>query len=80
MENSKRQGSKNKSKNALSLGKMIENTKENIDDAEMGMEFAFPEERENLKDKNARRRTAINQMEKQIKEEKAFQNRKDSFK
>lgn len=59
---------------------MIENTKENIDDAEMGMEFAFPEERENLKDKNARRRTAINQMEKQIKEEKAFQNRKDSFK
>lgn len=80
MENSKRQGSKNKSKNALSLGKMIENTKENIDDAEMGMEFAFPEERENLKDKNARRRTAINRMEKQIKEEKAFQNRKDSFK
>lgn len=80
MENSKRQGSKNKSKNALSLGKMIENTKENIDDAEMGMEFALPEEQENLKDKNARRRTAINQMEKQIKEEKAFQNRKDSFK
>lgn len=80
MENSRQQRSKHKSKNALSHGKMIENTKENIDDAEMGMEFALPEEQENLKDKNARRRTAIHQMEKQMKEEKAFQNRKDRFK
>ena len=69
-----------KSNNALSLGKMIENTKENIEEAEVSMEFAGEEERENLEEKNARRRTSIAQMEEQIREKKAFEARKDSFK
>ncbi|MEK3764263.1 spore protein Tlp [Solibacillus sp. FSL K6-4121] len=69
-----------KSKNALSLGKMIENTKENIEEAEISKEFAFPEELENLEEKNARRKTAIAQLEEQIREKKAFQARKNYYK
>lgn len=69
-----------KSENAKSLGKILENTKENIKEAEISKEFALPEELENLEEKNARRRTAIAQLEEQIKERKAFQARKDSFK
>lgn len=69
-----------KSENAKSLGEILENTKENIKEAEISKEFALPEELENLEEKNARRRTAIAQLEEQIKEKKAFQARKDSFK
>lgn len=76
MENKKQN---KKTNNALSLGRMIENTKENIEEAEISMELAGPEELENLKDKNARRRTSIAQMEEQIREEKAFEARKRSF-
>ena len=59
---------------------MIENTKENIEEAEISMEFAEDElERENLEDKNARRRTSISVMEEQIKEKAAFNTRKQYF-
>ena len=71
---------KNKSNNALSLGRMIENAKENIEEAEISMEFAEDElERENLEDKNARRRTSIAIMEEQLKEEAAFNARKKYY-
>ena len=59
---------------------MIENTKGNIEEAEISMEFASPEELENLEEKNARRRHSIDIMEDQIRDEEAFQARKDSFK
>ena len=72
---------KEKSNNALSLGRMIENTEENIEEAEISMEFAADsEELENLEDKNSRRRQAIYNMEEQMREERAFERRKDSFK
>ena len=62
MKNSK----KSKSNNAYSLEKMIENTKQNIDEAEISMEFAAgPEERENLEEKNERREHSIEKMKKQ---------------
>ena len=80
MKNDRHDVFNKESKNALSLGKMIENTKENIEEAEISKEFAFPEELENLEEKNARRKTAIAQMEEQIREEKAFQARKDYYK
>ena len=80
MKNDRHDVFNKKSKNALSLGKMIENTKENIQEAEISKEFAFPEELENLEEKNARRKTAIAQMEEQIREEKAFQARKNYYK
>ena len=68
-----------KSNNALSLGKMIKNTKENIEFAEISKEFAGPEELENLEEKNARRRHSIEIMEQQLKDEAAFEARKKSF-
>lgn len=68
-----------KSNNALSLGRMIENTKENIEQAEISMEFASAEEHDNLEEKNARRRHAIDKMEEQMREETAFRARKKSF-
>ena len=80
MKNDRHDVFNKKSKNALSVGKMIENTKENIEEAEISKEFAFPEELENLEEKNARRKTAIAQMEEQIREEKAFQARKNYYK
>ena len=72
---------KEKSKNALSLEKMIENTEENIQEAEISMEFAEDElERENLEEKNARRQHSIEKMKKQMRDETAFIRRKNSFK
>ena len=68
MKNDRHDVFNKKSKNALSLEKMIENTKENIEEAEVSMEFASPEELANLEDKNAHRRTSINQKEEQMKE------------
>ncbi len=49
-------------KKFISKETMIRNTEENIRKAEIGMEFALPEEFENLKDKNERRRHAIQRM------------------
>ena len=80
MKDDRHQFFNKKSENARTLGKMIENTKANIKEAEISKEFAGPEELENIEEKNAHRKTAINQMEEQIKEKRAFQNWKDSFK
>ena len=71
MKNDRHDVFNKRSENARSLKKMIENTKENIEEAEVSMEFAAPEELENLKDKNAHRRTSIAQMEEQMKEYRA---------
>ena len=68
MENDRHDVFNKKSENTRSLEKMIENTKENIEEAEISMEFATPEELKNLEDKNAHRRTSIAQMEEQMKE------------
>lgn len=69
-----------KTNNALSKGRMIDNTLENIKEAEISMEFALPQERENLEEKNSRRRQAVSQLKEQLKEEEAFNSRKDNFK
>lgn len=75
MDNKKQQ----KSNNALSLGKMIKNTKRNMEEAEISKEFADLEELENLEEKNARRKHSIDIMGKQIEEEAAFRAKKKSF-
>lgn len=67
------------SNNALSIDRMIENTEENIREAEISMEFAGPEERENLEEKNERRQHSIDKMKKQLSDEAAFIARKKSF-
>lgn len=79
MEKQERQKKGSKLNNALSLGKMIENTKKNMEEAEVGMEFALPEELENLQEKNARRKHSVKIMEKQIRDKEAFAARKKSF-
>ena len=71
---------KQKSNNTRSVDKMIENTKHNIEEAEISMEFAGPEERENLEEKNERREHSIDRMKKQKRDEAAFNARKNSFK
>ncbi|MEK4424639.1 spore protein Tlp [Solibacillus sp. FSL K6-1523] len=78
MENQKRQKFNGKA-NALSVERMIKNTKANIEEAEVGMEFAMPEELEHLQEKNARRKRSIETMEKQLRDEAAFKARKKSF-
>lgn len=79
MKNDRHEPFNKASKNARSIGKMIKNTKENMQEAEVSMEFASPEELEHLEEKNAHRKTAIAQMEKQKREEKAFKARKNEF-
>lgn len=79
MENQKRQKNNGKSNNALSLERMIKNAKENMEEAEISMEFAMPEELENLEEKNARRKRSVDIMEKQMRDEAAFEARKKSF-
>lgn len=54
--------------NTLNLREMIDNTKENIEEAEFGMEFAAPEVQENLEEKNSHRRQSIVQMKEQLKD------------
>ncbi|KGR86999.1 hypothetical protein [Lysinibacillus odysseyi] len=70
---------KGKSNNALSIDRMIENTEENIREAEISMEFAGPEERENLEEKNERRKHSIDKMKEQLSDEAAFIARKKRF-
>lgn len=70
---------KGKSNNALSIDRMIENTEENIREAEISMEFAGPEERENLEEKNERRKHSIDKMKEQLSDEEAFIARKKRF-
>ena len=81
MSKQDQRNSENKSNNALSVGKMIKNTKENIQEAEISMDLvSSPEELENLEEKNERRKHSIDKMKKQLKDERAFEARKDSFK
>lgn len=80
MSKQDQRNSENKSNNALSVGKMIENTKKNIQEAEISMDLvSSPEELENLEEKNERREHSIDKMKKQLKDERAFEARKDSF-
>ncbi|MEG0383277.1 hypothetical protein [Solibacillus cecembensis] len=79
MDNQKIQKMSSKANNALSVGRMIKNTKANMEEAEIGMEFAMPEELEHLQEKNARRKRSVEIMEKQMRDEAAFKARKKSF-
>jgi len=49
-------------KKFVSKKEMIENTKDNMREAEISMEFAGEEELENLQEKNERRKHAIQRM------------------
>lgn len=54
------------------IGRMrdiVRNTKENLTDTELGMEFADPNEREQMSEKNERRKRSIVELKEEIKEE-----------
>jgi small acid-soluble spore protein (thioredoxin-like protein) len=60
-----------RSDNVEKLQDMVQNTIENIEEAEETMQFASPEERDKIADKNKRREEAIAAMRAEIKDEAA---------
>ncbi|AMX83741.1 small, acid-soluble spore protein Tlp [Geobacillus subterraneus] len=60
-----------RSDNVEKLQDMVQNTIENIEKAEETMQFASPEEREQIREKNRRREEAIAAMRAEIKDEAA---------
>lgn len=63
-----------RSNNVERLNEMIENTKHNIREAEISMEFSSPEQKEKIKAKNERRKESINAFKEEIKDEKQARN------
>lgn len=69
MSNSKHSKSNDKSSNISRMRDIVRNTKENLTDTELGMEFADPNEREQMSEKNERRKQSIVELKEEIKEE-----------
>ncbi|MFP7202804.1 small acid-soluble spore protein Tlp [Lysinibacillus halotolerans] len=69
MTNEKQPKRDNRFNNVERLHDMIENTERKLHEAEVSMEFASPEEREMLKQKNERRKQSIEAMNAEMKEE-----------
>ncbi|GEL03687.1 hypothetical protein M2M59_07290 [Rummeliibacillus sp. G93] len=68
-----------RSNSSARINSMIENTKKNIQEAEISMEFAGKEELEHLQEKNERRRTEIYRKEEEKREKAAEKAWRDSF-
>ena len=75
-----RPDSNDRSTSGLRIQSMIENTKNNIREAEMAMEYAGEEELEHLQEKNQRRQHEIDIKEKEKADKAAQKAREDSFK
>ncbi|ATH72395.1 MULTISPECIES: small acid-soluble spore protein Tlp [Bacillus] len=60
-----------RSDNVEKLQDMIENTLENIDESEVAMGLSTEEEKQMIKQKNENRRTSIDAMRSEIKDEEA---------
>ncbi|BDC55029.1 small, acid-soluble spore protein Tlp [Bacillus altitudinis] len=60
-----------RSDNVEKLHDMIENTLENIDESEAAMGLSTEEEKQMIKQKNENRRTSIDAMRSEIKDEEA---------
>ncbi|APH05101.1 small acid-soluble spore protein Tlp [Bacillus weihaiensis] len=58
-----------RSDNVEKLQSMVQNTIENIEEAQDSLQFANPEERERIEAKNLRREESINAMRNEIKDE-----------
>lgn len=59
----------NRRNNVERLHDMIENTKSKLHEAEISLEFASPEERDLIQNKNERRKQSIEAMEKEMQDE-----------
>ncbi len=69
MSNSQQPKPDNRKNNVERLHDMIENTEGKLREAEISMEFASPEEREMLKNKNERRKQSIEAMKEEMQDE-----------
>lgn len=59
-----------RSNNVERLSNMIENTEHNYREAEISMEFSSPEQQQNIKAKNKRRKESIQAMRDEMQDEK----------
>lgn len=59
----------NRSNNVERLHDMIENTEKKLQDAEISLEFASPEEKQRLQEKNERRKQSIHAMKEEMQDE-----------
>ncbi|MBO2537115.1 MULTISPECIES: small acid-soluble spore protein Tlp [Rummeliibacillus] len=60
-----------RSNNVERLQQMVENTRENIEEAEISKEFADPEQAQQIKEKNKRRKQSIDALIEEVKDETA---------
>jgi len=67
-----------RSNNVERIDQMIKNTKENIQKAEISMEFSSPEEVQKMQEKNKRREQSINAMVEERNDE--AQDRENGYK
>ncbi|KKI91889.1 small acid-soluble spore protein Tlp [Bacillus sp. SA1-12] len=69
MANQNRPNPDDRSDNVEKLQSMVQNTIENIEEAQDTLQFASPEERERIEAKNARREESIHALREEIKDE-----------
>jgi small acid-soluble spore protein (thioredoxin-like protein) len=77
MSKSKQSNPDNRRNNVERLHDMIEKTQAKLQDAEASLEFASPEERDFINQKNERRKQSIAAMDKEMKEEMEARKRGD---
>jgi small acid-soluble spore protein (thioredoxin-like protein) len=77
MSKSKQPNPDNRRNNVERLHDMIEKTQAKLQDAEASLEFASPEDRDIIKQKNERRKQSIAAMDKEMKEEMEARKRGD---
>ncbi|PGS53503.1 small acid-soluble spore protein Tlp [Bacillus sp. AFS041924] len=66
-----------RSDNAEKIQDMINNTRENMKEAEASMKFGNEQDRQNALAKNQRREEALSALESELKDEQAFSNTTD---
>lgn len=71
MSNSNHPKRNDKTSNVDRIRYIVRNTEENLSETEMGKEFANPIKREQLEEKNERRKQSIEELKEEIKEEVA---------
>lgn len=69
MSNEKQPKPDNRHNNVERLQEMVENTEHKIQEAEISMEFANPQDQQRMKEKNERRQHSIAAMKDEIQDE-----------
>ncbi|MEN2768161.1 small acid-soluble spore protein Tlp [Ornithinibacillus xuwenensis] len=77
MSDKKQPNPDNRKNNVERLHDMIENTQQKLQDAEMSLEHASPDEQEIIKRKNKNRKKSIEAMKEEMKDEMAARRKGD---